>query len=48
MWLEGAETRTYRVYTECDAIFDLEISRRAPLELGRIGDERFAQLRPEM
>jgi hypothetical protein len=48
MCVKGAETRTYRIDTECDAIFDLEISRRAPLELGRIGDERFAQLRPEM
>ena len=40
--------RAYRIDTESDAVFDLEISRRAPLELGRIGDERFAQLRPEM
>ena len=39
--------RTYRVYSESDAIFDLEVSRRAPLELGCIGDERFAQLSPE-
>ena len=40
--------RAYRIDPESDAIFDLEISRRAPLELGRISDERFAQLRPEM
>ncbi len=47
-WLGGREMRTYRVDTESNAIFDLEISRCAPLELGRIGDERFAQLGSEM
>jgi hypothetical protein len=36
------EMRAYRIDTESDAIFDFEISRCAPLELGRIGDERFA------
>lgn len=39
---KGVEMRAYRIDTESDAIFDFEISRRAPLELGRIGDERFA------
>jgi hypothetical protein len=33
---------------ERGAVFDFEISGRPPLQLRRIGDERFAQFCPEM
>jgi hypothetical protein len=40
--------KTHRANAERGAVFNFEISGRAPLELGRIGDERFTQFCPEM